>query len=143
MFYVTILAALVLRHHQWLYAGALIASLTYSGSAAIQAILMAFVGQSGGDLDMIPIYTILGLSATLAIPLLNWSDTLRNIGRNNNEELDGPENCAYDNHGERREQEFKRASRTIILRPRICNARHQTASSATIKVNPTILTKSL
>ncbi|KAH6986844.1 hypothetical protein EDB80DRAFT_731047 [Ilyonectria destructans] len=80
LFYATIIAALVLRHHPWLYIGALAASLTYSGSAAIHAIILWCSNRAWGELDVIALAAILSVSCTVLVPLLNWSSTIRNAG---------------------------------------------------------------
>ncbi|KAI5456579.1 hypothetical protein BGZ63DRAFT_434611 [Mariannaea sp. PMI_226] len=80
LFYVTIIASLVLRHRPWLYAGALAASLTYSGSAAIHIIVMAISYRTAGDLDVIALAPIFEVSSAIFIILLYCSSTLQNAG---------------------------------------------------------------
>ncbi|MCJ1445914.1 MAG: hypothetical protein MMC23_006419 [Stictis urceolatum] len=109
LFYITILAALVLRHHQWLYAGALVSALTYSGTAAIHACLLIWRGPAAGDLDLIALVAILSLSCVVTVPLLNWSSTLRNIGKNENEIKRST------SLEEKRDDEFDAVSRAIVL----------------------------
>ncbi|PGH04209.1 hypothetical protein AJ80_08554 [Polytolypa hystricis UAMH7299] len=81
LFYATIIAALVLRHHTWLFIGALAASLTYSGAAAIHVCLVIWSGRAWGELDIAAITAILSVSCIVTVPLLNWSSTIRNAGR--------------------------------------------------------------
>lgn len=72
--------AVLSSHFEWLIAGALAAALTYSGTAAIHAFLLIWVGPSHGDLDILPLCAILSTSCLIAMPLINWSSTLRNLG---------------------------------------------------------------
>ena len=65
---------------QWLIAGALAAGLTYSGAAAIHAMLLVWVGPGYGELDQQALLAILSTSCVIAVPLLNWSETLRTLG---------------------------------------------------------------
>ncbi|KAL3427953.1 hypothetical protein PVAG01_01462 [Phlyctema vagabunda] len=82
LFYVTIAAAVVLRTHlPWLYIGALAASLTYSGSAAIHACLLVWRGPAWGELDIYALLAILSVSCITMVPLINWSSTIRTAGR--------------------------------------------------------------
>ncbi|KAI4149250.1 MAG: hypothetical protein LQ340_004723, partial [Diploschistes diacapsis] len=73
--------ALVMRDFEWLIAGALASALTYSGSAAIHACLLTWRGPASGDLDRYPLMGILSTSCILAVPLINWSSTLRHLGQ--------------------------------------------------------------
>lgn len=61
----------------WLYTGALAASLTYSGTAAIHACLLIWSGPSWGELDLVALLAILTTSCLVAVPLLNWFSMLR------------------------------------------------------------------
>ena len=72
--------ALIVRKVQWLIAGALAAGLTYSGAAAIHAMLLVWVGPGYGELDQQALLAILSTSCVIAVPLLNWSETLRTLG---------------------------------------------------------------
>jgi hypothetical protein len=81
LFYITIAAAVLLRSHlPWLYVGALAASLTYSGAAAIHACLLIWRGPAWGELDLFPLLAILSVSCIIMVPLLNWSATIRTAG---------------------------------------------------------------
>ena len=73
--------ALVARTHEWLIAGALTAGLVYSGVAAIHACLLIWRGPSLGELDFFALMGILGSSCIIAVPLLNWSSTIRHLGQ--------------------------------------------------------------
>ena len=81
LFYLTITAALLLRHYPWLHVGALAASLTYSGTAAIHASLIIWSGHAEGELDVIPLIAILSASCFVMVPLLTWSSTIRHAGK--------------------------------------------------------------
>ncbi|KAE9364768.1 hypothetical protein N431DRAFT_447923 [Stipitochalara longipes BDJ] len=81
LFYLTITAALVLRHYPWLRVGALAASLTYSGTAAIHASLIIWSGPAEGELDVIPLISILSASCFVMVPLLTWSSTICHAGK--------------------------------------------------------------
>ena len=73
--------ALVARAHEWLVAGALAASLTFSGVAAIQMSLQVWTHQMVGELDFFALLGILSTSCIIAMPLLNWSSTIRYLGQ--------------------------------------------------------------
>lgn len=73
--------ALVARVHEWLIAGALTAALTYSGVAAIHACLLIWRGPGLGELDLFALEGILSTACIIAVPLLNWSSTLRHLGQ--------------------------------------------------------------
>ena len=62
-------------------AGSLTASLTYSGGAAIHAAFLVWLGPAAGELDVYPLSAILSSSCLIAVPLINWSSTLRNFGK--------------------------------------------------------------
>ncbi len=66
--------------HKWLIAGALGASLVYSGQAAIHACLLAWSHHAYGENDVWALASILSTSAILAVPLLNWSKSIRDLG---------------------------------------------------------------
>ncbi|KFY17670.1 hypothetical protein V492_00478 [Pseudogymnoascus sp. VKM F-4246] len=109
LFYVTIAAAVLLRSHlPWLYLGALAASLTYSGSAAIHACLLIWRGPAWGELDLHPLLGILSVSCIIMVPLINWSSTIRTAGRPDLQHL------KYDERPKKMD-EFVAASRIILI----------------------------
>ncbi|MCJ1242329.1 hypothetical protein MMC14_010337 [Varicellaria rhodocarpa] len=57
------------------------AGLTYSGTAAIHACFLLWRGSAWGELDVLGLYATLSSSCLVVVPLLNWSSTLRNLGR--------------------------------------------------------------
>ena len=83
LFYVLIVFALVWRHHEWLIAGALASATIYSGGAAIQAWVQFGVDHryhdTAGDNDNEAIMGILAAALLMAVPLINWSRTLRRL----------------------------------------------------------------
>jgi uncharacterized membrane protein YhaH (DUF805 family) len=83
LYYALLTFALVWRHHEWLIAGALAFATTYSGAAAVQAWVQFGVvskyGDSAGDNDNEAIMGILAAALLLAVPLINWSRTLRRL----------------------------------------------------------------
>jgi hypothetical protein len=81
LFYVTLIFALVGRRNEWLVGGALIAAMGYSRAAAVHAYLLAWRGPASGELDIWALATILGSSCIITVPLLNWSRTLRTLGK--------------------------------------------------------------
>jgi hypothetical protein len=93
LFYCTIAFALVGWGHKWLIAGALAASLIYSGQAAIHACLLAWSHQSVAENDVYALAAILSTSAIITVPLLNWSRSLRDltIEKSGEEDADGKE----------------------------------------------------
>jgi hypothetical protein len=112
LFYVTIAAAVLLRNHfPWLYLGALAASLTYSGAAAIHACLLVSRGPAWGELDLYALLAILSVSCIVMVPLLNWSSTIRNAGRPN------PHRQLNRDNQERSDdnKDFNAASRIIFI----------------------------
>ena len=113
LFYLTIAAAVLLRSkHQWLYAGALVASLTYSGSAAIHACLLIWRGPAYGELDVYPLLGILSVSCIITVPLLNWSRSMRVAGRPDLRERFMTSEDR--NPGSERKDEFDASARIII-----------------------------
>ena len=104
LFYVTIASAGLLRHHlRWLYVGALAASLTYSGCAAIRACLLVWYGHAYGELDLIPLLGILSVSGIILVPLLTWSSTIRTAGPGEKKEI------------AEEEKEIDSSARTILV----------------------------
>jgi hypothetical protein len=111
LFYITLVFALVARYgirtpsyplksnnssrlHPWLIAGALASALTYSGVAAIHACLLIWHGSSVAELDLFALLGLLSTSCIIAVPLINWSSTLRHLGQdkgrsNSDEKSDG------------------------------------------------------
>ncbi|KFZ14504.1 hypothetical protein V501_03203 [Pseudogymnoascus sp. VKM F-4519 (FW-2642)] len=109
LFYITIAAAVLLRTHlPWLYLGALAASLTYSGSAAIHACLLVWRGPGYGELDLFPLLGILSASCVIMVPLINWSSTIRTAGRPDLQRQNGDERP-------KELKEFDAASRIILI----------------------------
>ncbi|KFY49614.1 hypothetical protein V495_00510 [Pseudogymnoascus sp. VKM F-4514 (FW-929)] len=109
LFYITIAAAVLLRTHlPWLYIGALAASLTYSGSAAIHACLLIWRGPAAGELDLYPLVGILSASCIITVPLINWSSTIRTAGRPDLQRQKGDERPTET-------KEFDAASRIILI----------------------------
>lgn len=80
LFYCVITFELLASNFEWLVTGALAAALTCSGSAAIHACLLVWRGPIDGDLDIFALVAVLSTSCLIAIPLLNWSTTLRILG---------------------------------------------------------------
>ena len=89
LFYTTLVFALVGRTHEWLIVGALTAALTFSGAAALHAMFLLWVGPGYGELDLFALEGILSTACLLAIPLINWSSTLRHLGRPKEKGADG------------------------------------------------------
>src|SRR5271167_2741874 len=81
VFYATLIFALVGRRNEWLVGGALVAAMGYSGAAAVHACLLVWRGPASGELDTWALAAILGASCIITVPLLNWSTTLRNLGK--------------------------------------------------------------
>lgn len=81
LYYCTLIFSLFSRAHLWLVAGALAAALTYSGTAAVHACLLVWRGPNPYvENDSWTVYSILNLACLIAVPLLNWSGTLRRLG---------------------------------------------------------------
>jgi hypothetical protein len=85
LFYFTIFFALVGWGHKWLIAGALGASLVYSGQASIHACLLIWSRNIKGENDLWALAAILGTSAIMAVPLLNWSKSIRDLSLEQND----------------------------------------------------------
>lgn len=81
LFYITLIFALVGRRTEWLVGGALVAAMGYSGAAAVHACLLVWRGPASGELDAWALVAILGATCIIMVPLLNWSTTLRNLGK--------------------------------------------------------------
>ena len=78
LFYAFTAFGVIYRHQEWLVAGALASALTYSGSAAVHAVLLAgFRHESALDLDVIPCNAVLATSVLIVVPLLRYSQTWR------------------------------------------------------------------
>ena len=80
------LFALFARRHPWLIIGALAASMTYAGTAAIHAFVIIWGNSAMGNNDMYAILGVLLFSSAMIIPLLTWSKTIKDIGRRHHEE---------------------------------------------------------
>lgn len=78
LFYVLIVFALVMRRYPWLVAGALASALTYSGTAALHAMGLAWykAKQIEGEEDAVVLWAVLSSGCVLAVPLLNWYEHL-------------------------------------------------------------------
>ena len=85
LFYCTIVFCLLSSHLEWLIAGALAAALTYSAIAAAHVCMLLWIGPSYGDLDFYALCALLSTSCLIAVPLVNWSSTLRNLGSQDND----------------------------------------------------------
>ncbi|KAI9718120.1 MAG: hypothetical protein M1812_004378 [Candelaria pacifica] len=79
LYYFTLIFALIVHHHLWLVAGALAATLTYSGTAAVHACLLMWRGPADAESDRPALLAILSAACLLMVPLLNWSTTLRRL----------------------------------------------------------------
>ncbi|KAF2395792.1 hypothetical protein EJ06DRAFT_585738 [Trichodelitschia bisporula] len=85
LYYTLLVFALVVHHHEWLVAGALAAATTYSGAAAVQTWVQFGVinrtsdHDSAGDNDNDAILALLSAGLLMAVPLINWSRTLRRL----------------------------------------------------------------
>ncbi|KAF1980812.1 hypothetical protein K402DRAFT_468012 [Aulographum hederae CBS 113979] len=84
LYYFALIFALVVRRHEWLVAGALAMATTYSGAAAIQGwvqfgVITHSSNDSAGDNDNNAIIAILAAGLLMAVPLINWSRTLRKL----------------------------------------------------------------
>ena len=80
LYYLLMLFSIATRSHQWLVVGSLVAAMTYSGVAAIYG--MAAAAQRTPrvfERDSGVVWNILTTSILLAIPLLNWSSTIRRL----------------------------------------------------------------
>ncbi|KAL8750661.1 MAG: hypothetical protein Q9199_006926 [Rusavskia elegans] len=78
LFYALTVFGVIYRHREWLVAGALASALTYSGSAAVHAVLLAgFRHETALDLDVIPCNAVLAMSVLIVVPLLRYSQTWR------------------------------------------------------------------
>ena len=80
LFYCTIIFGVLASQNEWLIAGALAAALTYSGTAAIHTCILVWRGPLYGELDFYAMLAILSTSCAAIVPLLNWSDTIRDLG---------------------------------------------------------------
>lgn len=83
------LFALFARRHQWLIIGALAASMTYAGTAAIHACVMVWGNSGLGNNDIYAVLGILLFSSAMIIPLLTWSTTVKDLGKRHEEESIG------------------------------------------------------
>lgn len=79
LFYLLLCFGVSVRSHDWLAAGALAATMTYSGTAAIHIIITSFLSRASVGDDIGPIRAILSTACIMAVPLFNWSTTLRRL----------------------------------------------------------------
>jgi hypothetical protein len=80
LYYFLMIFAIAARSHEWLVVGALASAMTYSGIAAIYGIAAAAQRSPRiFERDDLVVWLILMASALLAIPLLNWSSTIRRL----------------------------------------------------------------
>jgi len=109
--------ATLVHGHLWLVAGALVAALSYSGTAAFHAILLIWRGPAMGAQDIDALMAILSTSCLVSVPLLNWSSTLRRLGASARELKEM--NSNFDAKSADYEEEAKDASefgtRTIVI----------------------------
>ena len=81
LYYCIFVFALFGRAHLWLVAGALAGAMTYAGTAAVHAALLVWRGPNPFiEYDGWPLLAILSSACLITVPLLNWSQTLRNLG---------------------------------------------------------------
>ena len=97
----------------WLIAGALASALTFSGSAAIHACLLAWRGPAAGETDIYAVTGILSTACVIAVPLINWSKTLRHLGQPKESKSRRTDNESKQTDGESKQSEGN--TRTIII----------------------------
>jgi len=112
-----LLFATLVHGHLWLVAGALVAALSYSGTAAFHAVLLIWRGPAEGAQDIDALVAILSTACLISVPLLNWSSTLRKLGASARELKEI--NSNYDAKSAEYEEEARDASefgtRTIVI----------------------------
>ena len=79
LFYLLLCFSLSGRSHNWLAAGALATTMTHSGTAAIHIIIAPFLSRNSVGENFAPIRAILSTACIMAVPLFNWSATLRRL----------------------------------------------------------------
>ena len=78
LYYALLLFAVFARNQVWLVSGALASALTYSGTAAIHAIVLATVSRNSLlDLDSFGTWAILSAGCLVMLPFAEFSSTLR------------------------------------------------------------------
>ncbi|KAL8685741.1 MAG: hypothetical protein Q9218_007571 [Villophora microphyllina] len=80
LFYMLILFSAAARSHIWLVAGALASAMTYSGTAAIHALIIAAdSANSLYDIDAVGIWAVVSISCLTIYPMLTRSATIPQI----------------------------------------------------------------
>ena len=79
LFYLLLCFSLMVRSHEWLAVGALAATMTYSGTVAVHIMLASFLSPASAADDLPPMKAILSTACIMAVPLFNWSTTLRRL----------------------------------------------------------------
>lgn len=78
LYYDLLIFAVLAQHQVWLIAGAPASALTYSGTAAIHAIILARVSMNlVFDIDVVGVWAIVSAGCVAVQPVLDWSSTLR------------------------------------------------------------------
>lgn len=81
LFYVLLTFGVLARRRKWLVIGALTTAMSYSGAAAIHAMLLVSPGRDYVDLNIYAIYSVTSTAVILSVLLLLWSTTLGRAGR--------------------------------------------------------------
>ena len=81
LFYVLLVFGVLARRKKWLVVGALTTAMSYSGAAAIHAMLLVTRDHSYIDLNIFGIFAITSAGVMLSVLLFRWSTTLGKAGR--------------------------------------------------------------
>lgn len=77
LYYCLLIFSALAQRQVWLIAGAMASALTYSGTAAIHAVILAGASQSWiFDLDALGVWAIVSTGCLAVIPVLDWSHVL-------------------------------------------------------------------
>ena len=77
LYYALIVFSIVAQQQSWLVVGAIASAMTYSGTAAIHAVVLAAVSVNPVfDLDIVGVWAVASAGCVAVVPILDWSKTL-------------------------------------------------------------------
>ncbi|KAJ5280785.1 hypothetical protein N7478_006157 [Penicillium angulare] len=78
LYYALIIFSIIGYSHVWLIAGALASALTYSGTAAIHAVILCVASQTGTfDIDILGAWAVVSVACLTVMPIFSFSPSIR------------------------------------------------------------------
>ncbi|KAJ5108079.1 hypothetical protein N7456_004754 [Penicillium angulare] len=78
LYYALIIFSIIGYSHVWLIAGALASALTYSGTAAVHAVILCIASETGTfDIDILGTWAIVSIACLTVMPIFSFSPSIR------------------------------------------------------------------